>query len=434
MTAAILLTLAAIFALLLLSAFFSGSETALTAASRSRLHQLAERGDRRARQAGRLIDRRESLIGAILLGNNAVNILASALATGLMIGFFGEPGVAYATVAMTLLVFLFAEVLPKTWAIRHADRAVLAVAPGLRVLVAALAPVTRAVHALADALLTLVGSKPPRAPSVADELRGIFDLRARQGLVRKNYRDMLRGILDLSEVEVGEIMTHRKNMVAVDADLPADALIAAALASPFTRIPLWRGDADNIVGVLHARTLLHALHTRGGALDSAAIAALAHPPRFAPDTTSLAAQLAAFRARREHVALVVDEYGALQGLVTLEDILEEIVGDIADEYDRPVSGIRRQADGSFLVEGEVTVRDLNRALDSRLPDEEAATAAGLVLDLAEAIPEVGERFAVAGHDFEVLGREKNRITRLRLIPRRAPADGGAPRESPGASR
>ena len=416
MTMAIVLTLAAILALLLLSGFFSGSETALTAASRSRLHQLAERGDRRARQVGALLDNRETLIGAILFGNNAVNILASALATSLAIGLFGEPGVAYATAAMTFLVFVFAEVLPKTWAIRRADDAALRVAPGLRILVALFAPVSRAVHAVVDRILRLLGGRAPSAPSAAEELRAIFELRARQGLVRKNYRDMLRGILDLSEVEVGEIMTHRKNMVSADADLPPDELIAAVLASPFTRIPLWRGDPDNIVGVLHAKTLLRALQGRADALDSAAVMALAFEPAFVPDTTSLARQLAAFRARREHFALVVDEYGTLQGLVTLEDILEEIVGDIADEYDLPTVGIRRQSDGSFLVEGAVTIRDLNRALDSRLPDEEAATVAGLVIDLAETIPEVGERFPVDGHVFEVLAREKNRIARLRLTP------------------
>ena len=418
MTAAVLFTLAAILVLLLLSAFLSGSETALTAASRSRLHQLAERGDPRARLFGRLINRREQLIGAILFGNNAANILATALATGLMIGFFGEPGVAYATVAMTVLIFLFAEVLPKTYVIRHADRTARRVAPGLRVLVTVLSPVSRAVLALADLLLRPAGrpGRGARMLSAAEELRGLLDLHAREGLMRKNYRDMLRSILDLSEVEVGEIMTHRKNMVTVDADLPADALVAAVLGSPFTRIPLWRGNPDNVVGVLHAKSLLRALHAGNAALDGAAIMALAHEPGFVPDTTSLAGQLGAFRARREHFALVVDEYGTLQGLVTLEDILEEIVGDIADEYDLPASGIRREADGSFLVEGAVTIRDLNRALDSRLPDEEAATAAGLVLTLAEAIPEVGERFPIAGHVFEVLGREKSRITRLRLTP------------------
>lgn len=418
MTAAILFTLAAILALLLLSAFFSGSETALTAASRSRLHQLAERGDRGARQAVRLIERRELLIGAILLGNNAVNILASALATSLTIGLFGEPGVAYATVAMTALVYLFAEVLPKTWAIRHADRAALAVAPALRAPVAVLAPVSRSASVLADWIIGLAGRPAAGALSTADELRGLFDLRAREGLVRKDYRDMLRSILDLADVEVGEIMTHRKNMTAADADLPAAELASFVLASPFTRVPLWRGDPDNIVGVLHAKALLQALRGGDGGAGEADIVALAHEPIFVPDTTSLAEQLAAFRARREHFALVVDEYGALQGLVTLEDILEEIVGDISDEYDRPASGIRRQSDGSFVVDGEVTIRDLNRALDTRLPDEEAATAAGLVLDLAETIPQIGETYAIDGHVFEVVEREDNRIARLRLTRRK----------------
>ncbi len=424
----ILLTLAAILILLLLSAFFSGSETALTAASRPHLHQLAENGDRRARLAGRLIDRRESLIGAILLGNNAVNILASALATSLMIGLFGESGVVYATVSMTLLVFVFCEVLPKTFAIRASDRAALQVAPGLRVLVAVLAPVIRLVHRLVDLILRAFGpATAENAPSATEELRGIFDLHAREGRVRKHYRDMLRSILDLAEVEVGEIMTHRKNMATVDANLPVNELIAAALDSPFTRIPLWSGNPDNIVGILHARTLLRALHGRDAAPDTNDILELAYKPKFVPDTTSLAEQLAAFRARREHFALVVDEYGTLQGLVTLEDILEEIVGDIADEYDDAydlsTSGIQRQTDGSFLIDGAVTIRDLNRALDSRLPDEEASTAAGLILNLAETIPDVGATFTLSDYVFEVVGRETNRITRLRLTPHPSRAEG-----------
>ena len=419
MTTTLVIGFGGILVLLLLSAFFSGSETALTAASRPRIHHLANRGNRRARLVDRLIGEREQLIGAILLGNNAVNILASALATGLMIGLFGDAGVVYATVAMTFLVFVFAEVLPKTYAIRHADRMALAVSPVVRVLVAVLTPVTLAVQWLVSGLLRLIGADGAGTgdPSAADELRGLFDLHAEEGRVRKSYRDMLRSILDLSDVEVGEIMTHRQTMVTVDADDPVTEVVAAVLDSPYTRVPVWRDSQDNIVGVLHAKGMLRAVRTHGGDLDTLDVMDLANPPWFVPETTSLAEQLAAFRARHEHFALVVDEYGALQGLVTLEDILEEIVGDIADEHDLPTAGVRRRPDGSYVVEGAVTIRDINRALDSRLPDDEAATIAGLVLHEAERIPDVGQRFVFYGFEFEILGREKNRISSLKLTPR-----------------
>ena len=416
MTLAVALTLAVILLLLVMSAFFSGSETAITAASRSRMHHLAERGNRRARLVDRLIQRRERLIGAVLFGNNAVNILASALATGLLIGMVGEAGVVYATIVMTLLIFVFAEVLPKTYAIRRADRVALAVAPVLRPVVLVLAPVTHAVHLLVGWLLRLGGVERAdrRLLSVADELRGLFDLHAREGRVRKPYRDMLRSILDLSEVEVGEIMTHRRNMVTVDAGQPVSEVVQEVLSSPYTRVPIWRGNPDNIVGVLHAKSLLRALREHAGELDKLDVAEIASEPWFVPDTTSLAEQLTAFRARHEHFALVVDEYGTLQGLVTLEDIIEEIVGEIRDEYDLPAIGVHRQADGSYVVDGAVTIRDLNRALDCRLPDEEAVTVAGLVVHEAEHIPEVGRKFTFHGFEWEVLERDQSRITSLRL--------------------
>ena len=416
-TSTLVLTLAAILFLLLLSAFFSGSETALIAASRSRIHHLAQRGNRRARLLESLIVRRERLIGAILLGNNVVNILASALATSMLIGVFGDAGVVYATIVMTALIFVFAEVLPKTAAIRDSDRIALKVSPVLRLLVAVLAPAVKTVEVVVGAMLRLiVGSESgKRVVPVADELRGLFDLYASEGGVRKHYRDMLRSILDLSEVEVGEIMTHRKAMLSVSADLPVSEAVAAVLDSPYTRVPVWRDNPDNIVGVLHAKSMLRVIRDRDK-IESLDLAALAVAPWFVPETTSLADQLTAFRSRQEHFALVVDEYGTLQGLVTLEDILEEIVGDITDEYDRPAVGVRQQTDGSYLVDGSVTIRDLNRALDRRLPDEEAVTIAGLVIYEAERIPEVGETFDLHGFRFEVLERDESRLTSLRMTP------------------
>ncbi len=419
MTTALLLVLGAIVLLLFLSAFFSGSETALTSVSRPRLHHLERRGNLRARLVNRLIEDRERLIGAILLGNNAVNIFASALATSVLIGLFGEAGVAYATIAMTLLVLIFAEVLPKTYALRNPDRISLAVAPVMRVVVIVLSPITLAIQAVVRFTLRILGVKESdddRALSAEQELRGAFDLHTRDGAIVKQERDMLGSILDLENVEVSDIMVHRGGMTVIDAGSPASRIVERVIASPYTRIPLWRDDPDNIIGVLHSKDLLRLVHGHAGDLDELDLVASALAPWFIPDSTTLLMQLQAFRRRRAHFALVVDEYGALMGMVTLEDILEEIVGDIADEHDVAFTGVRRNADQSYTVRGTVTVRDLNREFEWTLPDEEASTIAGLVIHEAMRIPEVGQNFVFHGFKFEVLTRQRNQITSLRLTP------------------
>jgi Mg2+/Co2+ transporter CorB len=427
METGVLLPIGAILVLLVLSAFFSGSETALTAASKPRIHQLAKTGDTRAGIVQRLGEQKDRLIGSILLANNLVNILASALATSVLISFFGDTGVAYATAIMTLLVLIFAEVLPKTYAINSADRTALAVAPTVRALVAALSPFTRAVQAVVKAILRVFGvdTTADIGMTSAEELRGAIDLHAGPDETIKHERAMLRSILDLDEVEVGEIMIHRKDVTMIDADQPPSVIVAQVLKSPYTRIPLWRGGADNIVGVLHAKTLLTAVHEREGDIEAVDTVSLAAKPWFVPESTSLIRQLQAFRGRREHFALVVDEYGSLMGIVTLEDILEEIVGDISDEYDQIVAGIRPQTDGSYVVSGSVTIRDLNRRFDWRLPDEEAATIAGLVLHESRQIPDVGQVFNFYGLRLEILRRKRNQVTSIRITPPRKGAKGGA---------
>jgi Mg2+/Co2+ transporter CorB len=419
MDPAVLITIGAIFALLLLSAFFSGSETALTAASRPRMHRLEQLGDRHAATVNRLSERKERLIGAILLGNNLVNILASALATGLLIGAFGKAGVVYATLVMTVLILIFAEVLPKTVAIRRSDRIALAVAPVMRVLVVVLSPFTRAVEIVVRGTLWLFGAHGRRDSGLSGEieLRGAIELHD-EGPEHEvlDERRMLRSILDLGDVEVGEIMTHRSGIVMVDADLPPAKITGQVLQSPYTRIPVWQNEPDNIVGVVHAKALLRAVRIEDAAVEELRIEDVATTPWFIPESTSLLDQLRAFRHRHEHFALVVDEYGALMGIVTLEDILEEIVGEIADEHDLPVAGVRARADGSYVVRGTTTIRDLNREFEWRLPDEDAATVAGLVMHEARRIPEVGQVFAFHGLRFEIVRRRKNQITLIRISP------------------
>lgn len=413
--------LGAIVLLLLFSGFFSGSETALTAASRARMHRLAEEGDKRARIVLRLTEDRERLIGAILLGNNLVNILASALATSLFLALFGDAGVVYATLVMTAVVLIFAEVAPKTFAITNTDRVALAVSQPLRIIIFLFGPVTAAVQFIVRHTFRIFGldvDDQQQVLSAHEELRGAINLHHHEGGVVKIDRDMLGGILDLRDLEVSDIMVHRKNIAMIDASQTNAEIVSQVLGSPHTRIPLWRDEQENIIGVLHAKDLLRALAGAGWNPDAVNILEVATKPWFVPDTTTLQDQLNAFLRRKTHFALVVDEYGALMGLITLEDILEEIVGEISDEHDIDVAGVRVQPDGSVVVNGSVPIRDLNRALDWSLPDDEATTIAGLVIHEARTIPEVGQAFTFHGFRFEITRRQRNQIAQMRVTPAR----------------
>ena len=404
---------------LLLSFFFAGSETALMAFSRARMLRLEKKGNRNAAIVNRLLEARERLIGALLLGNNAVNIAASALATSVFLVWFGEVGVVYATIIMTVLVVVFAEVLPKTVAINDPDRIALATAKPIQWAVRLLGPVLIAIEALVRSILRVAGwrvgdDKP--VLSAREELRGAVDLLHQEGGVEKLDRDMFGGLLDLRDLTVSDVMIHRTEMITIDADEPPEDVVKDVLAAPVTRVPLWRDTAENIIGILHAKDLLRAIQAADGDLSKINIAELALPPWFVPDIRPLSEQLKAFRRRKTHFALVVDEYGEVMGLVTLEDILEEIVGDISDEHDVTVTGCKPQPDGSVVVDGAVPIRDLNRLMDWSLPDEDATTIAGLVIHEARAIPEAGQSFTFYGFRFHVLRRSRNRITALHITP------------------
>jgi Mg2+/Co2+ transporter CorB len=420
------ITLIAVFVLLVLSAFFSSSETALTAASRPVMHQLEQNGDNRASLVNQLHRKKEHLIGTILLGNNLVNILASAMTTSLLISLYGETGVVYATIIMTLLVLIFAEILPKTYAFQNADRMALGIAPIIQFLVFILKPFTWTISALINIILKVFGAEYDSASVLGrgdEEIRGAIELHKRKDANVKTERAMLRSVLDLADVQIGEVMIHRKNAMSIDVDLPRDEIIKRVLASPYTRIPLWQKNQDNIVGVLHAKALLRALYGNPERTTSSEdFIKMAADPWFVPETTTLDDQLDAFRQRHEHFALVVDEYGALMGIVTLEDILEEIVGDIADEHDIATQGIHLSADGSYVVDGTVTIRDLNRECEWNLPDEEAATIAGLVLHESRRIPDVGQAYMFHGFRFEILRRQRHQIISIRITPTQEPSE------------
>ena len=409
----------AVLLFLCMAFFFSGSETALTASSRGTMLRLAKSGNASAVIVTRLLERRQRLIGALLIGNNVATIVSSALATALLHKWFGELGVVYSSIVMTVLVIIFCEMLPKTAAINTPDRYALAVASPLARIVAILGPVLDGADWLVRRMLGAagirVGESAPLLPG-HERLRGAVDLLHREGSVEKQDRDMLGGLLGLRDLTVADVMIHRTEVITADVGEPPEKVVEVVLKELVTRVPLWRGTPENIVGILHVKDLLRAVQAAGGDPRKIDIMAVARPAWFVPEIRSLTEQLKAFRRRRTPLAIVVDEYGEFMGIVTLEDILEEIVGDITDEHDIEVPGVRPQPDSSVNVDGAVPIRDLNRVMDWNLPDDNATTIAGLVIHEARSIPEPGQSFTFHGFRFQVLRRNRNRLEALRITP------------------
>lgn len=432
MDTVLILTFGIVALLLAVSGFFAGSETALTAVSPGKMHQLEKDGVQAAATVNKLVGNRERLIGALLLGNTFVNILASSLATSVLEDHYGHHAVVIVTAIMTAVVLIFAEVLPKTLAIARTDRFALTVAGGVRVVVSVLGPIVGAVQKLVWGMLQLFGvdgeNKGIVADEVHDEIRGTVYLRHKEGSVERESRDMISGVLDLRELTVADVMTHRKTMMSIDIGQPTQDIVRELMATRHARVPVWRDQPENIVGVLRTRNLVRAVLGNRDAFTGLDLQALISPPWFVPETMKVEELLEAFRERRTHFALVVDEYGVIMGLVTREDVLDEVFGRIPDEGPRAQAGIRPQADGSYLIEGTTPIRDLNRAMEWNLPDEEATTLAGLVIHEARTIPEVGQRFAFHGFKFEIVRRVRNQITVLRVT---APAVADASQDATG---
>ncbi len=405
----------ALLCLVFFAAFFSAAETALDAASRPRLGELARRGKKRAVIALDLINAPGRVSGAILLGRVATYMSATVLVTLALFKMSGNTGAVVAAAALAMLLVIFAEALPRAFAAAYPDRVALSLAPALRVFVAVLAPPMMAIQSMVRSLLRGFGVRILTEPSQG-ESRGSIALNPEQASDVKNGRDMLGGLLELQNLEVSDIMVHRTRMTMIDASEPVDEIVAQLLKSGRTRIPVWRDKPDNIIGVLHAKNLFAALQKVSGDTANIDLEDILSPPWFVPDTRPITDQLNAFLRRKTHFAIVVDEYGEVQGLVTLEDIIEEIVGDIKDEHDAVATGARRKPDGSFVIEGGVPVRDLNRAFDWHLPDDEATTLAGLVIHEARMIPETGQTFNFHGFQFEILKKRKHQLTSLKVTP------------------
>lgn len=410
-----------IFVLLCLAAYLSASETAFLSASPHKLYQLKKMGNSRASIVERLQGRIEQVIGSILIYNHIADILASSLATGVLIQITGDVGIVYATIVMSVLIIFFTEIIPKTFAVNNAEKVALRFAPLTQVLVFIVTPFSLFFRYLAQLFFKICKIEVKTESvysSIHEELRGMIDYHvgSRKDILEEHR--MLNSILDLSTVSVAEIIVHRNQVTMIDATLPPSQILDQVLKAPYTRLPLWKDNPDNIIGVLHVKDLLRAVRMHTGNLDTLDIIKIAAKPWFIPESTSLLDQLKAFREKREHFALVVDEYGALLGTITLEDILEEIVGDITDEHDISIKGVSIESDGSYIVAGSVTIRDLNREFNWSLPDTEASTIAGLVLYDTGRIPEKGQVFLVHNFRIEIIEKVRNHLNLLRIWPPR----------------
>lgn len=418
-----LVMLGVILALLCASALFSGTETAFTAASRAFITRRAREGDRRAATLGRLSERKDRVVAAILVGNNLVNTTATALASALLIAWFGEGGVAYASLVMTLLLVVFSEVLPKTLALRSPDAAALRVVPVLSATMRLLGPAADLVNGVVRATLRLAGARPPEAdrPGITeDELLGAIELHGmgQQGpadLAARQERGMLRGVLALDDMVVRDVMTHRSRIVGLHASAPPEAMLAKVLASPHARFPLWGRDGEEILGVVHARDVLRALHAAGGDPARLDLAAVAQPAALVIESRPLRDQLQDFRKAPVKMAMVLDEYGALKGIVTLEDIVEVVVGQIVQRGEAILGDLAEG--GQVELRGDLRVRDINRELGWDLPEDEAATIGGLVAARQRGIPAVGTELAIGRYALRVLERRGLRIDRLAVRPK-----------------
>ena len=404
--------ISSIIVLIIISGFFSSSETALTAVSEARIHELVQKGSKRAKIIEKILSKREKMISTLLIGNNLVNVIASVYATSFAISFFAEFGLIIVTILMTIILVVFAEVVPKTYAFSHADKTALAVAPVINFIIIILTPATFITETLGK---LVSGPKINDNDAKTEELRGMIKLHAGNETRAKERGKMMSSMLDMDDATIEAVMTHRGAVTMIDSKSPPELIFKVAGESPFTRIPIYSGSPDNIIGILHAKELFRALRRKNFKnIDVINLSELMIQPYFAPETTLLFDQLEIFRARREHFAVVVDEYGDFRGIVTLEDILEEIVGEIDDETDLHVKGVKLQPDGSLIIDGSVTIRDLNRSLGWNLPDQNANTIAGLVLYESKTIPEPGQEFRFYKVRFRILQRKGNFISQLRL--------------------
>jgi Mg2+/Co2+ transporter CorB len=399
------------------SAFFSGSETALMAVDRWRIRHLSRKG-RRARLVEKTLREPEKLIGTILLGNNLVNVAASALATSLAIGLMGKGGVIWATLLMTLLILVFAELTPKTIAAYYPERVAVLIVQPIYALIKILYPIVRILSAISNKLIALFRLEKPGLEFISsvDEIAAMIRVGAEEGVLKKSDEEMLQAVLDLDRVQVESVMLPIRDVVAFEINTHYEEVLAAVNKSEFSRYPIYQETKGEVLGFIHIRDLLR----WPGPTSEFSLEKIMRKARYAPEVKSVRQQLVDFQKTRIHLAFVVDEYGEVVGIVTFEDILEEIVGEIEDEHDRFLRRIRPQIDGSFLVDGSVSIRDLNKWLRWELPEDGYQTIAGLVLTLFGRLPRIKEEVQWEDFHFRVEEIYAKAITRIRIIREQTP--------------
>ena len=404
-----------IFFLLIISGLLSGSETSITSVSKSKIHKLSNRGDVRAKKVLKLIDKKNDLVSSILIGNNIINILASVLATALLIKYYGDKGILYSTIVMSALIVIFSEVFPKNYALLKPDRFVLAMSGPLTIFSKLLLPFIiflRFINFIIFKLIRVDTTNKITSKSAREDIRNIINMHEDEGRLLKDESDMLNAILDLKEITVEKIMTHRKNIYSINIE-ETNTFFTKIAQSSFSRIPVWKNSPNNILGLIHTKNVLSNLDDIG-TLNINKIKENLIKPWFIPETTKAKDQLNEFIKRKEKLAFIVDEYGELMGLISMEDIIEEIVGNIFDEKDFSTIGIRRLENNIFRIRGDVNIRDINRELDINIPEGTSSTIAGYIIDQTESFPDVGQTFAYDGIMYEIINKNKNQITQIKL--------------------
>ena len=401
--------------LIIISAFFSGSETGLMSLNRYRLKHLAKSGNRGAERASRLLEHPDRLIGLILLGNNFVNILASSIATVLALRLWGEAGIAIAAGLLTLVILIFAEVTPKTLAVLHPERFAFPASRVLGPLQILLYPLVWLVNIIAHGLMRLLGVNPKKARSEelsSEELRVVVNEAG--ALIPHSHQEMLTNILDLEKATVDDIMVPRNEITGIDLDNDWEEILNQVAHSQHTRLPVYRGDINNVVGFLHMRNTL--VLSRRKETFKEDLVALLREPYFVPEGTSLTPQLLNFRRQKRRIGLVVDEYGDVRGLVTLEDILEEIVGEFTTDPADNIREVHPQPDGIYLVDGSASIRDLNRIMAWDLPTDGPKTFSGLITEYLQDIPKPGTSLMLAGYPVEIVQTKGNKVKTALINP------------------
>ena len=405
----------AIVGMLCISSIISATETAITASSPGLIQKLKAEGNKRADLLLGILKIKEKVISTLLIGNNLANIICTTIATSLFIEFLGDDvGTLVSSIVMSLVIIIFSEVIPKAIAVAKPENIAIAITPIVIILLKILQPINIILAYFVKVFCFVFRINLQHKISAEDEVRGVIEHHMYEGNVVKDDRDMLGGILDIRNMVVSDIMIHRSNIVAIDINTNPKEIISSVLASPHSRIPFWENNQDNIIGILHIKDLISMMYDKKEK-NKIDIRKLLNSPYFIPDNALVINQLKTFREGQTHLACVVDEYGALQGILTLEDILEEIVGQIHDEHDSSENKVVKKSDTEYMIDGTMSVRDLNRELNWTIPETDSTTIAGFIIDKMQKIPDRGEYLIENNLKMIVRKKFENRIKTIQVV-------------------